>query len=148
MNSLNLLFTDYGKSRNSYSVLNLNYHKLLLTILNNKKNWIPYNSLTIGIPPQPHIVEIRRILIYVGVFLLDIRSHTSNNIRRILIPEENRILIAEKRAKDLQNHKMMNPKRADFFVSKWLFVEFKGWYNPSIKLAYKVSRRCPQPQGI
>ena len=146
MNSLNLLFTDYKKSRNSYSVSNLNYHKLLLTILNNKKNWIPYNSLTIGIPPQPHIVEIRRVLIYVGVFLLDIRSHTSNNIRRILIPEIYRTQIAEIRVKDLQNHKMMNPKWADFFVGKWLFVEFKGWYNPSIKLVNKVSR-C-RPQGI
>ena len=146
MISLTWLFTDYNKSRNSYSVSNLNYHKLLLTILNNKKNGIPYNSLTIGIPPQPHIVKIRRILIYVSVFLLDIRSHTSNNIRRILIPEIYRIQIAEKRVKDLQNHKMMNPKRADFFVGKWLFVEFKGWYNPSIKLAYKVSKR--RPQGI
>ena len=144
MNSLNLLFTDYKKSRNSYSVSNLNYHKLLLTILNNKKNWIPYNSLTIGIPPQPHIVKIRRILIYVSVFLLDIRSHTSNNIRQILISEIYRIQIAEKRVKDLQNHKMMSPKRADFFVGKRLFVEFKGWYNPSIKLVYKVSRPCPQ----
>ncbi len=129
---------------NSYSVWNFNYHKFLLTILNNKNTWIQNNSLIIGIPPQPQTAETRKVLIYVGVVLLVIRSHTSDNI--ILYQKYTESRLQKKGWKICKITKWWTQRGLIFVVGKCLFIEFKGWYNPSIKLAYKLSRR--HPQGI